>query len=165
MTEDQVVESIRIAAQAGGMPPPATPEAVIEAERVIGFRTPPLLRRLYLEVANGGFGPGRGALGVRGGNWDGGNFMHIAEIYEHGPDPSGQIPPGMVLLYDWGCTIWSMTDFRDPSGPMWCTHQGDLWPQGITLAEWITETAAGSLTVHTITASQPGFQVRSGPGL
>ncbi|MEW2625747.1 SMI1/KNR4 family protein [Streptomyces sp. NPDC048106] len=155
MTEDEMVERLRVVARARDMPPPATPEAVAEAERIIGFRVPPLLRRLYLDVANGGFGPGRGVLGVRGGNWDGGNFQHIAELYEQGPDPSGRIPAGMVLLYDWGCTIWSMADFRDPSGPMWCTHQGDFWPQGITLAEWIADTTAGSQNLDTLLASGP----------
>ncbi|MET8692408.1 SMI1/KNR4 family protein [Streptomyces bauhiniae] len=30
---------------------------IAEAERQLGFVLPPLLRRLYLQVANGGFGP------------------------------------------------------------------------------------------------------------
>jgi hypothetical protein len=38
----------------------ATAEMIEEAEAVTGFRLPPLLRRLYLEVGNGGFGPGTG---------------------------------------------------------------------------------------------------------
>ena len=36
------------------MPPPATPEAVRSAEDAVGFRFPPLLMRLWTEVANGG---------------------------------------------------------------------------------------------------------------
>jgi hypothetical protein len=36
---------------------PATAETIGEAEGIIGFPLPPLLRRLYLEVADGGFGP------------------------------------------------------------------------------------------------------------
>ncbi|SCF56517.1 SMI1/KNR4 family protein [Streptomyces sp. Ncost-T10-10d] len=136
------------------MPPPATPEAVAEAEEVIGFLLPPLLRRLYIEVANGGFGPGEGILGVRGGAFQG-NFADIAELYQDGPDPSGHIPVGLVLIYDWGCTLWSLVDFRDPTGPMWCNHQGEHWPQGITLAEWLTSTLAGTLTVDTLLESQP----------
>jgi hypothetical protein len=37
--------------------PPVAPDSVAEAERILGFRLPELLRRLYIEVGNGGFGP------------------------------------------------------------------------------------------------------------
>ncbi|MFJ3642733.1 SMI1/KNR4 family protein [Streptomyces sp. NPDC090108] len=154
MTDDEMVEALRTAARAGTWPPPATPEAVAAAEKTIGFPVPPLLRRLYLEVANGGFGPAEGILGVRGGAAQG-NFRDIAELYEDGPDPSGHIPAGVVLIYDWGCTIWSLVDFRDPAGAMWCTHQGERWPQGITLAEWLAGALAGTLTVHSLLESEP----------
>ena len=48
-------------------PPPATPEALDAAEARMGAALPPLLRRLYGEVANGGFGPGSGIIGIEGG--------------------------------------------------------------------------------------------------
>ncbi|MER5905528.1 hypothetical protein ABT150_36495 [Streptomyces mirabilis] len=53
------------------------------------------------------------------------NFRDIDELYQDGPDPSGEIPAGRVLIYDWGCTIWSQVDFADPAGGMWCTHDGE----------------------------------------
>ena len=34
---------------------------------MLGFHLPPLLRELYTQVANGGFGPGYGILGLEGG--------------------------------------------------------------------------------------------------
>ncbi|MFI2371764.1 SMI1/KNR4 family protein [Streptomyces sp. NPDC018833] len=153
MTDDEVVEALRAVARTRAMPPPAAPEAIAEAEQTIGFPLPPLLRRLYLEVANGGFGPDEGILGVSGGRAQG-NFWDIAELYEDGPDPSGRIPAGLVLIYDWGGTIWSLVDFREPAGAMWCNHEGEHWPQGITLTEWLTGTTAGTLTVHTMLESQ-----------
>jgi hypothetical protein len=54
------------------LPPltPAPPEAVAEAEAVVGHSLPSLLHRLYLEVGNGGFGAAYGLLGVRGGHHD-----------------------------------------------------------------------------------------------
>jgi hypothetical protein len=158
VTDDEVVEALRTVARAGALPAPATPEAVAEAEEVIGFPLPPLLRRLYLELANGGFGPAEGILGVSGGRAQG-NFWDIAELYRDGPDPSGCIPAGLVLIYDWGCTIWSLVDFRDPAGAMWCTHEGELWPQGIDLAEWLTGTLAETLTVKALLESQPASQI------
>ncbi|WP_406000834.1 SMI1/KNR4 family protein [Streptomyces sp. NBC_00829] len=154
MMDDEAVEAVRNRAAAGDLPAPATLAAVMEAERTIGFPLTPLLRRLYLEVANGGFGPPQGILGVRGGapqaDWN-----DLAELYQEGPDPSGLIPAGLVPVYDWGCTIWSLVDFRDPVGPMWCNHEGEIWPQGINLAEWLVEAMAGRLTVHSILDSEP----------
>ncbi|GHO49652.1 SMI1/KNR4 family protein [Ktedonospora formicarum] len=47
--------------------PPATEEQVQETERQLGFPLPPLLRLLYTEIANGGFGPGEGIVGTPGG--------------------------------------------------------------------------------------------------
>ncbi|WP_162135698.1 hypothetical protein [Streptomyces sp. TR1341] len=38
---------------------------------------------MYVEVANGGFGPNEGLLGVRGGTAQS-NFADIAELYQEG---------------------------------------------------------------------------------
>ncbi|MFF0205946.1 SMI1/KNR4 family protein [Streptomyces sp. NPDC005017] len=151
---NEVFEGVRLHAAAGSMPAPATLAAVTDAEEAIGFSLPPLLRRLYLEVANGGFGPDDGVLGVTGGAAQG-DWNDLAEIYRDGPDPSGRVPAGVVPLYDWGDTVWSMVDFRDPAGPMWCTHDGDCWPQGINLAQWLAEAMEGTLTVESILSTQP----------
>jgi len=48
------------------LPAPASASTVESAERELGVRLPSLLRRVYLELANGGFGPGPGLVGVRG---------------------------------------------------------------------------------------------------
>jgi len=46
------------------LPPPADPEAISRAEASLGFALPPFMRRVYAEVADGGFGPGGGLLGI-----------------------------------------------------------------------------------------------------
>ena len=46
---------------------PATQEQLRETEDLLGFSLPPLLRVLYLQIANGGFGPGYGIIGAMGG--------------------------------------------------------------------------------------------------
>jgi hypothetical protein len=46
------------------LPEPATPAALSQAEAVIGTALPPVLRRAYLEIADGGFGPGEGLLSL-----------------------------------------------------------------------------------------------------
>ncbi len=40
--------------------PPVSLADLTDAETIIGFPLPTLLRRIYLEVGNGGFGPGYG---------------------------------------------------------------------------------------------------------
>jgi hypothetical protein len=154
VADDEVVEALRIVASAGTLPLPAKPGAVAAAEEAIGFSLPPLLRRLYVEVANGGFGAKEGILGVGGGAAQS-NFADVAELYQDGSNPSGRIPVGLVLIYAWGCAIWSLFGFRDPGGAMWCNHEGECWPQGVNLAEWLTGTLAGTLTVETVLESQP----------
>ena len=47
--------------------PPATEHRLRETEQELGFSLPPLLRLCYTQVANGGFGPGYGIIGVLGG--------------------------------------------------------------------------------------------------
>jgi hypothetical protein len=47
--------------------PPATEQQIRETEQQLGFPLPPLLRLLYTQIANGGFGPGYGIIGVAGG--------------------------------------------------------------------------------------------------
>lgn len=46
---------------------PATMAQIDETESVLGFALPPLLRAIYMSVANGGFGPGQGLTGASGG--------------------------------------------------------------------------------------------------
>ncbi len=43
---------------------PATDDEVRAAEEALGFSLPPLLCQLYLQIGNGGFGPGNGFIGV-----------------------------------------------------------------------------------------------------
>lgn len=50
--------------------PPASEMAIVQAERRLGFALPPLPRRIYGEVGNGGFGPSYGLIGVPGGATD-----------------------------------------------------------------------------------------------
>ncbi len=47
--------------------PAATEQQIKQTERQLGFSLPPLLRLLYTQIANGGFGPGYGITGAIGG--------------------------------------------------------------------------------------------------
>ncbi|MFI7034418.1 SMI1/KNR4 family protein [Microbispora rosea] len=145
MTEDEVFEAIR------SDPGPdvrrvASSEAVAEAEEAIGYPLPSLLRRLYLEVGNGGFGPHGGIIGVRGYDfWKSDIFEDITEsALAFRAEPGGRFT-GMIQLLDWGCAIASLLDCRDPEGAMWgwdpnlCCLDHALFPQDITFASWLAE--------------------------
>ncbi|WP_280908817.1 SMI1/KNR4 family protein [Streptomyces sp. SAI-090] len=154
MTDDEIIAAVGADLAAKEPTPPATPDAVAEAEQVIGYPLPPLLRRLYLEVANGGFGPRGGVLGVPGGKWRG-DWADIVDAYQAFSEaPDNPVPAGLVWLFDWGDAIWSLVDCRDPAAPMWGWDPNDgleraLFPQGKNLAEWLAGALAGTETIPT----------------
>lgn len=140
---DEVIAAVRRAADPARLAPPASVDAVVAAEQRIGFRMPTVLRRLYLEVGNGGFGPYIGVLGVGDNGVRGDDGDIVSEYASFSSDPNHSHPAGVVPILDWGCAIWSLVDFRDPSGPMWgwdpngsCLDHA-LFPQGIPLAVWL----------------------------
>jgi hypothetical protein len=140
-------------------PPLATAEAVWAVEEATGCPLPPLLRRLFLEVANGGFGPRHGGIlgapGCQGGEWE--DLLHVHRAFGSEPDP--QVPRHMLWLYDWGCCIWSLVDCSSPEGVMWVWEphsDGEHWTkslfcQGIFLSEWLAAWLEGRLRQPEIT--------------
>jgi hypothetical protein len=121
--------------------PPASPAAVESAERVLGAPLPPLLRRLYLEIGNGGFGPGYGILGLAGGFADDVGKSAIDEFQSFWSDAPHE--PPLLPLCHWGCAIYSFVELGSADGRMWGFDPnpvgGDEAPyrQGIGLAEWL----------------------------
>ena len=86
------------------LPAPASPEQLDAAERRLGFALPPLLRRLYAEVANGGFGPGPGILGTSGG-WRNDHGKTIEDLHAEmleavGENPRWTWPAGLLPIVD-----------------------------------------------------------------
>ncbi|MFM9578131.1 SMI1/KNR4 family protein [Streptomyces caniscabiei] len=152
MDEDEVVRRVREVAESESLPDPAVAATVAEAERQIGFEIPPLLKRLYLEAANGGFGPGDGVLGVPGGEWNGdwSDIVHIHKAIQEDPDEN--FPSCYIWLYEWGCGIWSLIDCRSPSGFMWAWDPNDgvdkaLFAVGMDFKEWMVCALEGRLEI------------------
>jgi hypothetical protein len=100
--------------------PPATPADVDAAEVALGFAIPQLLRRLYTEVGNGGFGPNYGVEGVPTirpvpGSAD---IVALYEAYNWEPPdehPTHVWPRGWVPLISGGCNYMECVDFLRPS--------------------------------------------------
>jgi hypothetical protein len=120
-------------------PKPASEQAVREAEALLGESLPPLLRRIFLEIANGGIGPGYGLLGVRGGHADDmrNNGLDLLAA-EHLQTEAVRLWP----LCHWGCAIYSLVEC--PSGRMWAFDPNPapedvnpLVPVSDSIEEWM----------------------------
>ncbi|MBM0275613.1 SMI1/KNR4 family protein [Micromonospora tarensis] len=125
------------------LPPlePAPVQAVEDAERVLGHPLPPLLRRIYLEVANGGFGP---VLGVAGGCTDDLGRTTVDRL-------NPREPAGLLPIAHWGCAIYSYVDCAGRGAMMWGYDpnsglaEHSFYAEGISLLDWLGEWLKGSL--------------------
>ncbi|WP_344452835.1 SMI1/KNR4 family protein [Actinocorallia aurantiaca] len=128
MTEEEIITRIREFHFVAGtdLPAPATEAVVEELEAVVGLAMPPLLKRLYLEVSDGGFN-------------DWGNAYPLTRedercCYGHGPvlqeylwsvkgkvDPDETLPvPGFLVPFaHMGCSIYHFVDWSTPEGRVW----------------------------------------------
>jgi len=101
------------------LPSVATVASIVAAESAIGLKLPPLLCRMYTDIANGGFGPGYGLIGVAGGATDDiGNSL--VDLYSG--SQSAQFrkrfptwPTGIVRFCYWGCAMYSAIDCLTPN--------------------------------------------------
>lgn len=151
MNADELFEAVRARVAAGRptdravavrAPLPATPDAVEAAESAIGFRLPPLVRRFYLELADGGVGPRSG-------------FAPLEELVDwhvmgQESDPYPDCPPsppaGVLFLCDFGCAMYALLDCRHPEGQMWWWTEGDRHKLSLTFSEWLHAWVSGELT-------------------
>jgi hypothetical protein len=131
----------------------ATEAALLATEQSIGFALPPLLRRLYQEIANGGFGPGYGLIGVAGGATDD-IGQNIADIFadKHSPNFQKWFPnwPAQAIgICHWGCAMYSVVDCSTPAYQMFHFEPNNLGitdyliPHHRTFDEYITAWADG----------------------
>jgi hypothetical protein len=95
--------------------PLASAETVSRAQLAMGCILHPLHRQLFEEVANGGFGPGMGLVGLPGGTPDlhGRSLVELREILWL--DSETPLPFPVVPLCDWGDAIWSCLDVETDS--------------------------------------------------
>ena len=91
-------------------------EELARAEAMLGFPLPPLLRRVYLEVGDGAFG-----LSPLYEERSNGLDMPLVDRYlELRSDQEGDAhgesrwPENLLIMYDWGCNIYSCLDCAHP---------------------------------------------------
>ncbi len=119
--------------------------AVDEAETQIGVRIPVLLKRCYMEICNGGFGPGLGVIGVAGGYES--PFGDLIRTYRQMNDTQidlgGSWEPTMLPFCYWGGTILSCVNCGQRL-QISTFEDGRIWLQNYTLNDffemWINGT-------------------------
>jgi hypothetical protein len=108
--------------------PPTTLAKVGAVEDRLGFALPELLRRLYTEVGNGGFGPVFGLLPLTIMSLGdaapaeaefelAGDYARLVRRYASDPRGGGR-PAGLVPAFYCGCTVFEFVDCRSPDGPV-----------------------------------------------
>jgi hypothetical protein len=114
------------------LPPPVSPAELSQAKQRLGFQLTGLLRSLYLQVGNGGFGLGYGLLAVnRNGARNAAlNLVdwYLEEVNFVHPD----YPPWprfYITLCDWGDSIRSMMNAVDSAGAI-SRYRGNAYKEG-----------------------------------
>jgi hypothetical protein len=102
------------------LPGQATEADIAAAEAFLGFRVPLPVSDVYMSVANGGFGPGYGLVGIGGGSrgFARGTFRGRCEetyrVLRSWTDFDW--PERLLPLCDWGCGIYSCVDCSSTVG-------------------------------------------------
>ena len=117
--------------------PAVHPDAVAGAESRLGFRLPSLLRRLYVEVADGGFGPGYGLFSLGEHASSGRHAETLVEALDKlSADPRWSAH--LLPLCDWGCANWSCLDCGTDNGAIvTVAGEQDFANTGHTLGSWL----------------------------
>ncbi len=133
--------------QYGGLYPPAPKSVIAEAEQKLGFRLPPLLREIYANLANRGFGPGYGLLGLAGGyTVEDLSDLSVVEYYLYVRSLGDDLPwpAQLVAVCYFGCGGTYAVDCSKPDYPVIATDLGDLEPASRTFNELMERWANGT---------------------
>jgi hypothetical protein len=128
------------------MPPPVEESLIRETEALVGFNLPVLLKRIYLEIGNGCFGPGYGLLGLRGGYVDS-DGRTLLEAYDHVKDDVvchlGGSRRMFLPLCEWGAGVWSCLDCGSGALPILTLDEGGFTRTRFSLQSWLENWAQG----------------------
>jgi len=112
---------------------PGNPIDISNDEERLGFLFPPLMKRIYAEIGNEGFGPGYGLTGLTNGAPDdtGKTAPATYEVFRSRDASELNWPMGLLPICHWGCGIVSCIDCIDPNFRMRIfdpnVHEGEDW--------------------------------------
>ena len=133
------------------LPPTLGRRAAAGAEPELGFALPPLLTRLYCEVANGGFGPAYQFLPLIGGDRTA-VATYRAERAQSLAEPPAHWPHGVLPVLDWGCGMYAAVDCLRAGAPVLLFEPNavdgnwaDAWFQDSpSLSQWLASWLDGT---------------------
>ena len=105
--------------------PPCDERILLQSEERLGFVLPEILRSIYTNGANGGFGPGYGVMGIIDGFTDDQktNAVDLYQIFmtpnPEDEDKAWQWPEGLLPFCHWGCAVYSSVQCNTPPYPVY----------------------------------------------
>jgi hypothetical protein len=154
--------------------PPADISDIVATEGELGFQLSEFYRQLLIEVGNGGFGPGYGLAGVRGGAAPEGHPMverYQAYRRKNTSDPYWVWPEKLVPGAALGCVMCWCVDCGEPDGPVtWFElnprQDGEPWeyyliPFAPSIVAWFEEWLSGENDVDMLHCGSFNTHVQS----
>lgn len=150
--------------------PPVSVEELAQAEAQLGFELPSFVRRLYLEVGNGGFGPGYGLFPLNVHNPSSNSqtdslvtaylamrSMTQKDIDTYWADEEEKPslwPERVLMLNDWGCNIYSCLDCSSVELPIFRMDSNENF-----MIEWAFEAPSLQQWLETWLNGEPLFSL------
>ena len=168
MNEDSLIAELRVrnlerrdavqvaARRALPIRPPASLADLQRVEQELNLRVPSFFSRVYLEVADGNFGPGYGLFPLTGAT-----LSLVSETRDKRdlvPDSGDPWHEDLICVCTFGCTFYAGVDCRGDRGAVYLfeEHHGLVKePEALSLAEWLIAWLEGHLN--------PFGRILSGP--
>ncbi|MFD1341405.1 SMI1/KNR4 family protein [Litorisediminicola beolgyonensis] len=157
-TAPTLTDRLGAAAQDAAPRPPIAQDALDEIEATLGLTFPAILRSVWTELANGGFGPGYGLLGIGPDGYPDDLGQTADTRYRTDrADPGFDWPEGLLPICHFGCAVYHCVDCRTGEMLIWEPNAWDdatppataLYVSGIQLEDWFAAWARnGALDMY-----------------
>jgi hypothetical protein len=151
MDDNDLLRLLRARAESETPSRPAAAPAVADFEHAAGLHLPTFYVRLLTEVANGGFGPGFGIVGIPPDGFVdddlGGNLLEAYLERRDCAETAWRLPRGLLPLCNWGCGTFSYIDTLSTGAAVITADvlqdRIEYIETAVTLAAWLSDWVAG----------------------
>ncbi len=151
MHDNDLLRLLRARAESESRNGPASAPAVADFERAAGLRLPTFYARLLTEVANGGFGPGFGIVGIPPDGFVdddlGGDLLEAYLERRACEEAAWRLPLGLLPLCNWGCGTFSYVDTLSTGAAVVTADvlqdRIEYTETAVTLAAWLSDWVDG----------------------